>query len=164
MGFKSLDIGCGETPRGEVGCDLVIPKNRPKFFVVASAEALPFKSKSFDVVRSHYVIEHLTDPKTAILDQLRIARKKLIIVTDNSEWFGDAIFRLVKKGRLFHEEHCYRWTVEYLKNLLNRFKLKSKVFACNLSPTKVVKSSSVFGRLPRIGVWFYRDIYAEIRI
>jgi len=157
-----LNIGCGEKMEPGINADVYIPKNVPKDFVLASAEYLPFKDNTFDIVKSSYVIEHLINPAEFIKRQIAIARKKVILNTDNSEWFGDAWFRLANNGRIFHDEHCYRWTVEYLKNLLVRLGFKSNVFACNLSPSYVVSALSKLGKIPRIGVWFYRDICAEI--
>jgi len=158
----SLDIGCGEVARGTINIDLYLPAKIPKNFILASAELLPFKSNVFDVVFSSYVIEHCLNPAHFVQDQVRCSRDKVIIITDNSEWIGDYWFRLTGNGRIFHDEHYYRWTVEYLGNLIRRLGYETKVEACNLSPTYVVAILSRLGRIPRIGIVFYRDIKAEI--
>lgn len=157
-----LNIGCGEKPEPGINIDIYLPKIIPENFILASAEYLPFKDNTFDMVISSYVIEHLINPAEFIKKQFDITRWKVIIITDNSEWLGDLWFRLVGHGRIFHDEHCYRWTVEYLKNLLDRLELNSCVFACNLSPSYIVSALSKFGKIPRLGRWFYRDIVAEI--
>lgn len=159
-----LDIGCGESPKGNINIDIYIPKEIPENFILASAEYLPFKDNTCDIVESSYVIEHCINPVNFILNQVRISKDKVIIVTDNSEWIGDYWFRLVGSGRIFHDEHYYRWTVEYLDNLLKRLGLRAKVCACNLSTTLAVKVISFLGRLPRIGRLFYRDIKSYIYI
>lgn len=158
----SLDIGCGEVARGTINIDLYLPTKMPRNFILASAERLPFQSNVFDVVFSSYVIEHCLNPADFIQDQLRCSRDTVIIITDNSEWIGDYWCRLTGNGRIFHDEHCYRWTVEYLENLIRRLGYRAKVEACNLSPTYVVALFSKLGRIPRIGRVFYRDIKAEI--
>lgn len=159
-----LDIGSGAEPKGTINLDVYLPNPVPENFVLASAEMLPFKDKSVDVIHSSYLIEHLLSPANFIKDQVRIARNKVIVVTDNSEWIGDGWFRLIGNGRIFHDEHCYRWTVEYLENLIRRLGFKAKVYACNLSSSPIVRASSLFRRLPRIGRWFYRDLVAEIKV
>jgi len=159
----TLDVGCGENPRGDVNLDCYIPSRIPKNFILGSAEKLPFKEKSFDVIRSSYVIEHLLDPVNFIRQCVDMAKKKVIIITDNSDWLGEIFFRLVGSGRIFHDEHYYKWSVEYMRNLLKRLGLNATVKPCNLSPTLIVKLLSSLGILPRIGVLFYRDIYVEVR-
>jgi predicted SAM-dependent methyltransferase len=52
-----LDIGCGETKKGDIGVDLQKTKCAD---VVADAQKLPFKNESFDQVYSSAVIEHFT--------------------------------------------------------------------------------------------------------
>jgi SAM-dependent methyltransferase len=160
----TLDVGCGENAKGDINIDQYVPKNRPSNFVLCSAEKLPFKDGSFDCVRNSYVIEHLLDPVNFIGHCMRLATTKVVIITDNSDWVGDFYFRLIGSGRIFHPEHCYKWSVEYMRTLLCRLGIKATVNAGNLSPTTVVKVASSLGRLPRIGIVFYRDIVIEISI
>ena len=160
--FEVLDIGCGEVARGGVNIDIYVPRVRPPNFVLASAEYLPFRSGAFRIVRSSYVIEHCTDCTRLIMEHVRVCQEKAIIATDNSDWLGDRFFRLIGRGRIYHSEHCYQWNVDYLRNLLRRLGLSATVEASNLSPTGIVKLASFLGGLPRIGVWFLRDIVAEV--
>lgn len=162
MTFNILDIGCGGCPCGDVNIDVQLTKRKPENFILASAEFLPFQDNTFNIVRSSYVIEHCADAKRAIQEHVRCCKKKVVIITDNNEWIGEVWFRLLGYGRIFHKEHCYAWTIEYLNNLLKRLCLKARVKAVNLSPTHVVRIVAIFGRLPRIGIWFYRDLVAEI--
>ena len=158
----SLDVGCGEHPRGDVNMDIYEPAEIPENFVLASAEYLPFGNNVFDLVFSSYVIEHCLNPALFLKDHLRCSKKRIVVVTDNSEWFGDAWCRFSGNGRIFHDEHCYAWTVEYLENLARRLGFRSKVKACNLSPTYITILASKLGRLPRVGRFFYRDLVAEV--
>ncbi|MDP8261812.1 MAG: hypothetical protein P9M13_00735 [Candidatus Ancaeobacter aquaticus] len=160
----SLDIGCGENAQGEVNIDVYVPKIIPNNFIVASAEYLPFKDNVFPSVKSSYVIEHTLEPAQFINNQARIATEEILIVTDNSEWIGDVYFRMINMGRIFHDEHFYRWTVEYLGNLIRRLGLKVDVYCANCSPTKIVRLFSQLGKIPRIGNFFYRDLIAKIEL
>ncbi len=56
----SLDVGCGETPMGEVNCDLF--QQKAKNMVVCHCEHLPFKNKAFPLVTCNHVIEHTPNP------------------------------------------------------------------------------------------------------
>jgi ubiquinone/menaquinone biosynthesis C-methylase UbiE len=158
----TLDVGCGPHARGDVNVDVAVPSPTPHRFVLASAEHLPFVDCSFQVVRSSYVIEHCIQPVRCVREHVRCATCYALIITDNSEWIGDYVIRLIGRGRLFHTEHCYRWTREYLANLLARLGYPSSVLACNLSPTAAVRLAALLGRLPRVGVWFYRDLQVRI--
>ncbi|MFQ5441913.1 MAG: methyltransferase domain-containing protein [Thermodesulfobacteriota bacterium] len=157
-----LDIGCGLTPRGSINMDVFYPPKLPNNFILASADLLPFKANSIDIIVSAYVIEHLISPSDFIKSAARIARKKSIIITDNSEWIGDYFFRIIQKGRLFHHEHCYRWSIEYLNNLILRLGFECETRLADFSPTFFVHVFSCLGKIPYIGNFFYRDLVAEI--
>ena len=58
--------------------------------------------------------------------------------------------------------HNFKWSIEYFQNILNRLNFRGKVEVFNTSPSILVKMMSWFGKLPRIGIVFYRDLYAEI--
>jgi uncharacterized protein YbaR (Trm112 family) len=154
-----LDVGCGENARGNINLDCYIPKEIPRNFILANAEYLPFKNASIDMVISNYNIEHLINPAIFIQNVYNICKEKVEIITDNSEWLGDFFFRLIGDGRIFHDEHYYKWSVEYFRNLLNRLGLSNnEVFLLNLSSNPIVKSVSFLGRIPRIGNIFFRDL------
>lgn len=157
-----LDVGCGDVAKGDVNTDVYLPTPLPKNFVLATAELLPFKDNSFDVVRSAYVIEHNLFPTEMIKEHYRVSKSKVEIFTDNSDWLGIYIYRILNVGSIFHDEHYFKWSKEYFRNILNRLNLKGKVEVFNTSPSLLVKLLSLFGRLPRIGVAFYRDLYVEI--
>ena len=52
MKFDVLDVGCGETPKGDVNVDIYPIKCPGNNFLIAMADYLPFKDKSFNTVRS----------------------------------------------------------------------------------------------------------------
>lgn len=159
-----LDIGCGENPRGNINIDCYVPEKIPNNFILANAEYLPFKNNSINKILSYYNIEHLINPAIFIKNAFDISSEKLEIVTDNSEWFGDVVFRIIGSGRIFHDEHNYKWSIEYMENLLKRIGIKkAKVKILNLSSTPMVKFISKLGQLPRIGNFFYRDLMIVIK-
>lgn len=158
-----LDLGCGDNARGTYNVDCYVPDIIPINFILANVENLPIRAKSVDVVSSYYNLEHLVAPAQYIQTVTKIAKNKVEIITDNSDWVGDVIFRLIGSGRIFHDEHYYKWSSEYLGNLIARLGFSSyKVSAKNLSKSPVVTLISQLGRLPRIGTLFYRDLHATI--
>lgn len=161
-----LDIGCGSTPRGTVNMDVYVPHPIPPDFVLGSAELLPFSRRSFDLVTSHFVIEHVLEPARFIKSQVQCARKQVEIVTDNIEWIGDRWFRIFKTGRLFHDEHCYCWTKEYLDNLVRRLGYQGYTTGYVLPPTHslIAALSDACVNLPRIGIFFVRYLRTVILV
>lgn len=158
-----LDLGCGDNARGTYNVDCYVPDKIPKNFILANVENLPIRAKSVDVVSSYYNLEHLVAPANFIQTATIIAKNKVEIITDNSDWVGDVIFRIIGSGRIFHDEHYYKWSSEYLRNLLARLGFSNfKVSAKNLSKSPLVTLVSKLGLLPRIGTLFYRDLHVTI--
>lgn len=161
-GMTMLDVGCGGSAQGDFNVDVYIPNPLPQNFVLASAELLPFKDNAFDIVRSAYVIEHNLFPTEMIKEHFRVCRKMVKTYTDNSDWLGLVIFRILNTGSIFHDEHYFKWSKEYLNNLIDRLGFKGKVWLFNSSPSAIIKSIAILGNLPRIGPLFYRDLGVEI--
>jgi uncharacterized protein YbaR (Trm112 family) len=159
----TLDVGCGESARGDYNIDCYIPDNLPKNFILANIERLPIRKKTFDIVTSYYNIEHMISPSEFLLTITSVARKKIYVVTDNSDWIGDIVLRLLGSGRIFHKEHYYKWSEEYLVNLVHRIGFSHYlVKAENFSNSIPVSILSFFRFIPRVGVIFLRDLYLEI--
>ena len=86
-----LDVGCGETPTGDVNVDLYpvrshhrshrgpLRKHLIANFVKADAMHLPFKDNSFDIVYSSHTIEHLSDPVQFLREAIRVAKRKVVV-------------------------------------------------------------------------------------
>jgi ubiquinone/menaquinone biosynthesis C-methylase UbiE len=95
---RLLEVGCGEghllghvlgrcAPEVVVGVDLsadVVRQARARYgqraaFQVASADALPFADRSFDLVLACEVLEHVPDPARAIDELARVTAGELIV-------------------------------------------------------------------------------------
>ncbi len=93
--FSMLEVGCGTgyvslffAKRGNNATCVDINKSILKIaqnnfkkekvkgkFVVASAESLPFKDNSFDIVSSFGLMEHFEDPHLAFSEMARVLRR-----------------------------------------------------------------------------------------
>jgi len=56
-------------------------------FVKANAEDLPFKDKEFDVAILGEILEHVKDPELALREAMRVAKRVLITVPLEQEWY-----------------------------------------------------------------------------
>jgi SAM-dependent methyltransferase len=163
--LETLDIGCGARPAGDFNLDAYVPDPLPANFVLGSADRLPYLQKSFDVVVSRYVIEHLTDPPKFIRDCVRLARREVVIATDNADWLGELVFRFIGRGRIFHPEHVYKWSVEYFRNLFERVDgVRANVRLDTLSDTPIVRLMALAARGPVFGPLLHRDLVARIAV
>lgn len=137
---RTLDVGCGLKPRGDVNVDLnpvvkydSIPSHqgfpatlRPEYipnFVRASAFHLPFRDGSFGSVISSHCLEHLDRPLDVLREWARVSSKRVIVAVPQLEsrlGMGDA------------EDHLYSWSEKSFTNLLKRVFPKVKV---SVNPT-----------------------------
>lgn len=96
-GMRILHAGCGWDKRDVsrpysgtctvVGVDLD-PRVAPLYhseFHLASLEALPFESESFDLVFCEYVVEHVGDPVAAFSEMRRVLKPggRILVLTPN---------------------------------------------------------------------------------
>ena len=93
-GNSILDVGCGSgislalskvfnPERNYVGLEgneesKPIWEKRGLHIITGDIYHLPFDDKSFDTVYSSHVLEHLENPKKAINETIRVARKRII--------------------------------------------------------------------------------------
>lgn len=110
-GQHVLDVGCGPgtitldlarrvAPGQVVGIDpaeTVLQQARSSAveegitnvaFRQADAYALPFDSQTFDVVHAHQVLLHLTDPASALVQMLQLARPGGVVAARDSDYGG----------------------------------------------------------------------------
>lgn len=87
-GESLLDVGCGRgyflsklPPMKKIGCDLMGGD------VLASAEKLPFRTRSFDVVTCFHTLEHTLRPKDVVAELRRVARRQIIVIVPRQKRF-----------------------------------------------------------------------------
>ena len=115
-----LDAGCGE---GEMLRRGVLPKaartvlldRNPESAaqVLASVQALPFGSRSFDVVTCLEVLEHLDNPGPAARELCRVARRAVVLSVPYEPYFRIGnVLRGKHLARLGdHPEHVQHWNL-----------------------------------------------------
>ena len=79
VGAPDGDYPCGEAEHGDVLLDLRDSDECPNTFVAGNVENLPFEDGSFSVVYVSHVMEHVCDPRAAILEVHRVARDSVYI-------------------------------------------------------------------------------------
>jgi len=95
-GEQILDVGCGNgnyvlhlaDQRQIRGCDYKrfdTWSRRPDLFDVCDAQSLPMADDSVDTILSFETLEHLPDPKRALSEYLRVARKNVIVTVPSCE-------------------------------------------------------------------------------
>ena len=135
-----LNVGCGTKPSGDVNVDLYI---EPTFyrsgktklnimnyrnFHQADAAKLPFEDKSFDVVYSSHLLEHVENPAAVLREFVRVAKKQIIIIVPH-------MYSTAAKGRhykecmrnggynhFFRARYFYKFFEEYGKNIYVTYK------------------------------------------
>ncbi|WP_409184465.1 methyltransferase domain-containing protein [Amycolatopsis sp. VS8301801F10] len=96
-GAKVLDLGCGQgsitatlAPSCHViGIDIhhaLLPMPSTVDYINATAYALPLKTASIDVVFSHALFEHLTNPAAALAEIRRVLRPGGHLAISTSDW------------------------------------------------------------------------------
>lgn len=74
--------------------------------------SLPYKNNSFDLVICTEVLEHLTEPKKAYRELIRVSRKYILLSVPNEPFFT---WQRIAKGKNIlhlgaHPEHIQHWT------------------------------------------------------
>ena len=135
-----LNVGCGTDRWGEVRLDVnkKYLGRRTSLHVLADAENLPFRDKSFTAVRARHVLEHLPHWKKAINEWCRVTRKWLEIEVPadvgylKSEIYLElfslnlqGIFRLPQRRK----QHLWKFTPQAIMKALkdNQFDAKLQV-------------------------------------
>ena len=113
-GFQILDVGCGNTPHGKVNIDIHKKKGVPNF-LLADAQYLPFKDRSFNTVFSAHMLEHCVHPSKVLSEFQRVAKQKIVVKVPNvSVWDIGAGHMYSWSKNSFHrllEQHFTKFTV-----------------------------------------------------
>ncbi len=113
-----LDIGCGNTPSGDINVDLprsechrsgmrLVVRHKTNF-VYASVYNLPFRNDSFDEVVSFHLLEHLEVPIAALREMARVSNNEVAVVVPAFAYLGEC------------GEHLYSWGEGSLFNILTK--------------------------------------------
>lgn len=104
-------------------------------FKVASAQKLPFKDNSFNLILFYETIEHVENPMDCLKEIKRVLKKdgSLILTMDS----GSLLFRIVwfiwenTKGKVWQNAHLHPFTHQELEELIKKadFKIKQKIFS-----------------------------------
>ncbi len=162
-----MDIGCGtgeylemasKTTSFLIGIDIStsylertkLKTNNMANLIRADATSLPFKDRSIDVVLCSEVIEHLSEPKKAIDEILRVTTKKVILTTPNH-----GMRRRVAQKILGIEElrersrqvgHINIFFITFLLQLIDhtKWKIVAKKTQYNLMPPRSIRLPTIF--------------------
>jgi len=104
-------------------------------FIIGDAHKLPFKTRSFDLILCTETLEHLTDPRQALLEMKRVLKKngQAIISMDT----GSLLFKIIwffwtkTKGKVWQNAHLYEFNIKILEGLINKsgFKVRKKIIS-----------------------------------
>lgn len=104
-------------------------------FQVADACRLPFNKETFDLVICCETLEHLKDPRKALLEIKRVAKKDGVVVIELDS--GSLLFRFVwyfwtrfMKGKVWKRTHLHQFNSKKLRRIFgdNGFLIKREVF------------------------------------
>ena len=104
-------------------------------FIVADAHKLPFKNKSYDIIICTETLEHLLDPKQALMEAKRVLKSggKAIISMDSDS----LLFRIIwyfwtkTKGKVWKDAHLRKFNTKILEDLIIEagFKIREKTIS-----------------------------------
>lgn len=103
-------------------------------FTLAEAEKLPFKEEQFDTILCYETIEHVRDPKKAMLEMKRVLKKggSLILAMDSGVFVFRIVWFIWEKtfGRAWQKAHLnpYHWSDLEKLVLQSGFKIKNRYF------------------------------------
>ncbi len=159
-----LDIGCGVTPRGTVNLDLMVenadagmPVHTGKIpnFVRADAQALPFKTDTFQRTVCFHTLEHLAQPAAALKEMVRVSTTKIVFSVPHI--YFEVLGNLFRPGRKEwrRKHHKHRFTVGAVRQLMAEAGLRNYRLKCRfVDLLAAVKHRAVYDWLIPIPVPF----------
>jgi len=155
-----LDAGCGDTlamlnqysakAAFAVGADLVAPAEKPVHAAVVTADLalLPFQDRTFDVIVSRSVFEHLREPTAVFAELSRVlkSRGKLIFTTPNKYYYSSVIAGMVPfslkdfyMSHVFGETTYDHFPVFYRANTRRAFRRIAAATGLRLTSVKAIR-------------------------
>ena len=121
--FNMLDVGCGDTPRGNVNVDVVRSRRkRGASFLYASALYLPFRNSCFNLVYSRALLEHLEDPECALKEMFRVSKREVFVIIPHR------YFRKHPKGHI--QFFSTLQVKEWIYRLVGHYPIMRIVYRC----------------------------------
>ena len=132
-----LDIGCGESKKGDIGLDL---RRLDAVDIVADARNLPFRDESFDSVYSSDTIEHFSHREVGnvVVEWVRVLKKGGMIEIGTCDLRARA-FLFFLFPTLKNVEDIYGgqdYSGNYHKNGFSFGLLRSLLGSCGIKDTK----------------------------
>jgi hypothetical protein len=113
---ETLDIGCGDRPKGDVNVDL--NRQRAPNFVLASCEFLPFRDKAFRSATCYHVLEHLENPVLTVREVRRVSEAADFRVPyRNFSWCKQGTISPVPGRDWKFDGHKCSFTLDWFKRL-----------------------------------------------
>ncbi len=144
------------------------------------SETLPFRDETFDVVFSHYVVEHLADPRAAFLEMARVLKRggTLLLQTPNLWHYSMLLSRLTPYW--FHRRYLsmlgtragskdtfptfYRAnTARVLRRILSQCGLKTEELELLASPPGYLRFSPVAFLLGTLYERTFERVFPNLR-
>jgi ubiquinone/menaquinone biosynthesis C-methylase UbiE len=85
-----LNVGCGGRPLdfdksfGDVRLDI---ERFPSVTIIADAQNLPFKDKTFELVYASHLLEHLENPFKVIKEFKRVSKNMVVVKVPNAVYY-----------------------------------------------------------------------------
>lgn len=154
-----LDVGCGNGyfthhffSFGKVcGADIslaMLNKNTCKKLTVASAECLPFKDNSFDIVFEANMLHHDNNPGNIITEMRRVSREYVVLLEQNNLNPLMFLFSLIVKeerGGLKFNRNYLRHLVKN-KGLAEIASIVTGMISPNKTPDRIIPALKIFDR------------------
>jgi predicted SAM-dependent methyltransferase len=151
---RILNLGCGKSRYGTDFAD-ISPSRKDVKNVDLDSDRFPYQSSTFDEVFSENLFEHLTDPGRFLRECFRVLKKdgKLIIITDNANYYGWAIkkthlggYEKVEEAKGFQDDRHYSvFTDWHLKNHFKKVGFRKT--SVEYLPSNIITVPGFFGFL-----------------
>lgn len=129
-----LNVGCGADTWGNVRLDVSrkywMARGKSSANILADAQHLPFRNKSFGELRAHEVLEHLPYWRLALSEFCRVSKKISITVPVDSflprnDWMilflpTPTYLRFLVRLPQRAKEHLWQFNVNVLESLLKK--------------------------------------------